>query len=112
MSAIAAHPAAHPVQAFEAVVAACRDEPGVIQAKMFGSPGLRVNGKVFACLVKGQLVVKLPQARVATLLAEGKAQRFDPGMGRLMKEWAAVDPGHNWIALAEEARAFVAASAA
>jgi hypothetical protein len=38
--------------------------PSVTQGVMFGSTGLKVKGKVFAMLVKGALVVKLPKARV------------------------------------------------
>ncbi|MBI3953749.1 MAG: hypothetical protein HY330_04490 [Chloroflexi bacterium] len=77
---------------------------------MFGSPGLKVEGKVFAVLVKGKLVVKLPKERVEALAASGDAEHFDPGMGRLMKEWAAVYPRaqDRWLSLALEARDFVA----
>jgi TfoX/Sxy family transcriptional regulator of competence genes len=38
---------------------------------MFGSPGLKVSGKVFSMLVKGRLVVKLPRQRVEAIIAEG-----------------------------------------
>lgn len=83
---------------------------GVTQSKMFGSPGLKVRGKVFAMLVKGKLVVKLPRDRVDGLVASGKGDYFDPGHGRLMKEWVAVGPPAKatWLALAKEAREFVA----
>ena len=76
---------------------------------MFGSPGLKIDGKVFAILWRGSLVVKLPVSRVDSLLAAGTATRFDPGMGRQMKEWVEIPPGpaKAWIALAEESRAFV-----
>ena len=83
---------------------------GTTRARMFGAPGLKVRGKVFACLVTGRLVVKLPRTRVDALVAAGEAERFDPGMGRLMKEWAAVPPRDDgaWLRLAAEARDFVA----
>ncbi len=77
--------------------------------KRFGSATLKVNGKVFAMLVKGKLVVKLPRARVEALLAAGLGTRFDPGHGRLMREWIAV-PGsadEEWLSLAAEAMDFV-----
>ncbi|MBI4234452.1 MAG: hypothetical protein HY686_08430 [Chloroflexi bacterium] len=79
---------------------------------MFGSPGLKVGGKFFACLVKGKLVVKLPKGRVDALAASGHGEHFDPGMGRLMKEWVAVAPlaEGDWLALATEARDFVASA--
>jgi len=94
---------------FDEVIAAHKGDDGVTQAKMFGSPGLRTDGKVFACLWKGNLVVKLPVARVESLVAAGKAGRFDPGMGRQMKEWVEIAPSHaaDWLPLAAESRAFV-----
>jgi TfoX/Sxy family transcriptional regulator of competence genes len=77
---------------------------------LFGSTGLKVNGKVFAMLVKGKLVVKLPNKRVEALMASGDGAPFDPGHGRLMKEWVAVGPQaeDTWLGLAKEAKDFVA----
>ncbi len=40
--------------------------------RRFGSDGLQVDGKLFAMLVGGALVVKLPRARVDALIAERK----------------------------------------
>lgn len=79
---------------------------------MFGSQGLKVGGKVFAILVKGKLVLKLPQKRVKALVASGDGEYFDPGHGRLMKEWMTVPPRGKgeWVSLAEEARNFVASN--
>jgi hypothetical protein len=53
--------------------------------------------------------VKLPKQRVDELIAAGTGTRFDPGHGRLMKEWVTVAPtrGEEWDALADEARRFV-----
>jgi TfoX/Sxy family transcriptional regulator of competence genes len=80
----------------------------VTAGKLFASAGLKVDGKIFAMIVKGRLVVKLPRARVDALLETGEAERFDPGHGRLMKEWAAyLGPDAKWAALVREARAFV-----
>ncbi len=78
--------------------------------KGFGSSALTVSGKIFAMLVTGRLVVKLPRQRVAALIAAGQGERFDPGHGRVMKEWLAVDPASDgeWVSLAKEAMAFVA----
>ena len=71
-------------------------------------PGLRTGGKIFAMLVQGRLVVKLPRERVDDLVAGGSAERFDPGRGRPMKEWASLDPAApEWEGLAAEARRFV-----
>jgi TfoX/Sxy family transcriptional regulator of competence genes len=44
----------------------------------FGSNALKVNGKIFAMLVRGSLVLKLPKARVEALIAED-AMRSVPG---------------------------------
>lgn len=41
--------------------------------------------------VKAKLVVKLPMRRVDDLLTSGKAQYFNPGHGRLMKQGAAIN---------------------
>ena len=54
---------------------------------------------------KGHFVVKLSEERVNALVAAGKGTRFDPGRGRLMKEWLAVADDHKvWVPLAREAR--------
>jgi TfoX/Sxy family transcriptional regulator of competence genes len=73
------------------------------------SQGLRIGGKIFAMLVNGELVVKLPKERVEELSASGLGHAFDPGHGRVMKEWISVptEAGRRWDALVEEAREFV-----
>ena len=91
---------------------------GVTGGTGFGTnEGLRVSGKVFAMLVRGELVVKLPKDRVDELVDAGAARRFDAGAarrfdagkGRPMKEWASVpaSASRRWKALVEEARVFV-----
>jgi hypothetical protein len=76
--------------------------------RSFGSNGLKVNGKLFALFTQGTLVVKLPKARVAALVEAGIGEPFDPGHGRLMKEWLTVrTPTASWIDLAREAHDFV-----
>ena len=70
-----------------------------------------MNGKLFAMLVRGSLVVKLPKARVDALVGEGRGTPFDPGHGRRMKEWVTVAPGAaDWVDLAREACRFVRAA--
>jgi TfoX/Sxy family transcriptional regulator of competence genes len=79
------------------------------QPRKFGSNGLKVDSKLFALFTQGTLVVKLPKERVAALVAKGDGKPFDPGHGRLMKEWlTVVSPKLSWSALAKEAHAFVA----
>jgi len=83
---------------------------GVTAGTGFGTnAGLRVSGKIFAMLVRGELVVKLPRERVDELVEAGAARRFDAGKGRPMKEWASVpsSASRRWKALVEEARTFV-----
>lgn len=99
-----------PARAFSAIKGAFAAEPNVVTARMFGSSGLKVNGRVFVMLVDELLVVKLPKDRVAALVAAGAAQAFDPGHGRVMREWVSVKEGRsNWLSLAREAHAFVSA---
>jgi TfoX/Sxy family transcriptional regulator of competence genes len=95
---------------FEAIAAKLLNDDAISRKKMFGSTGLSIGGKVFALLVKGKLVVKLPRQRVEALVLAEIGQPFDPGHGRLMKEWVAIEPaaGGEWLNLAQEARDFVA----
>jgi hypothetical protein len=101
-------------RSFARVTAAFADDPSVVRKRMFSSDNvLSVRGKIFAMLVRGALVVKLPRARAEALVASGKGQPFDPGHGRLMKEWVAVPSGASpWVPLAREAHAFVSAAPA
>jgi TfoX/Sxy family transcriptional regulator of competence genes len=78
--------------------------------RAFGSTSLKTGGKIFAMLVNGRLVLKLDRRRVDELVASGGGERFDPGHGRLMKEWLAIEPAASddvWRELATEAEAFV-----
>ena len=100
-----------PNERFAALAARFLEEPDVTEGTGFGKmTGLRRSGKIFAMLVEGRLVVKLPRERVDALVAAGVAERFDPGHGRVMKEWASVTPdaSEEWDGLAGEAFAFVA----
>jgi TfoX/Sxy family transcriptional regulator of competence genes len=91
------------------VIEAFARDRRVTSGKMMASLGLRVGGKIFAMLVRGDLVVKLPRERVDALIAAGRGHAFDPRRdGRLMKEWLVFqgdDP--PWLDLAREAYAFV-----
>lgn len=77
--------------------------------KGFGSDALKVKDKIFAMISsKGEFVVKLPKKRVDALVENGKGERFDPGHGRLMKEWVVIGPEKSdWVIFAKEACAFV-----
>ena len=78
--------------AFAVIAEAFRGDEKISLARMFGSEGLKINGKVFIMLVKGDLVAKLPKERVTALISARVGEHFDPGHGRLMKEWVAVEP--------------------
>lgn len=73
----------------------------------FGSSALKVDGKIFAMLVGGRLVVKLPRRRVEELIAAGDGEPFHSGQGRPMREWLTIDPSADWPLVASEALAFV-----
>jgi hypothetical protein len=104
-----------PVQkTFAAVARTLECEEGVTlgaQRKQgFGSTALQVNGKIFSMVSSsGALVVKLPTQRVEELEVGGVGVKFNPGHGRLMKEWFSLNPESIALypALAFEALQFV-----
>ena len=61
---------------------------------------------------RGEFVVKLPRSRVDELVAKGEGERYDPGHGRIMRQWLALRPESSldWTSLAQEARDFVGSS--
>ena len=82
----------------------------VTEGTGFGSSGqLKVGGRIFAMLVRGELVLKLPRARVDELVDSGHGTRFDAGKGTPMREWFVLSPASSkrWLPLAQEAMAFV-----
>ena len=101
-----------PEERFDALVGEFVGTPGVTPpggGAGFGSTALRFHNKIFAMLVRGRLVVKLPRARVDALVAAGDGIRFDANKGTPMKEWLSLDPasGLAWQPLAREALGFV-----
>jgi hypothetical protein len=85
------------------------DHPEVTPGKMFGMACLKRGGKVVAGEWKdGGLTVKLtdPSAREEALAIEGVVL-FDPGMGRVMREWVLVPAAQSgrWRELVEQALA-------
>jgi len=77
---------------------------------MMGLPCLRVNGSFFASSDRrtGNLLVKLPEARVSALVRAGRAEPFAPA-GRTFRQWAAIPDqrARTWRALLDEALAYV-----
>jgi hypothetical protein len=95
--------------AFSVIADDLLNEPDIEEGTGFGkNPGLRIGAGIFAMLVRDELVVKLPAARCAELIAAGGARPFEVG-ARRMREWVSVahDAGREWGALAREALAFV-----
>ena len=64
---------------------------------------------MFAFSSKDNLIIKLPEKRVDELVSSGAGTRYDPGRGKVQKEWLAAKPTHSaWLRLAREAMKFVA----
>ena len=86
---------------------------GVTRSTMMGLPCLRVRGKFFAAFDRssGDLLIRVPAARVDQLIASGVGGAVAPA-GRRFREWAAIPPEAvaDWPAYLGEAYTFVAAS--
>lgn len=107
-------PPMSPDARYAALVARFAGEVGVTHtdsgSRSFGAGALKANGKIFAMLVNGALVLKLPKQRVDGLVASARGTRFDANKGKPMKEWIVLAASHSdaeWLELAREAKAFV-----
>ena len=104
-----------PEDAFDDVRLDCAAEEGVSEGRMFQSEGLTYHGKFFAAIrPDGEtMLIKLPEARVAELVADGTGLPFTAGERGPMREWVLVPPAalDQWSALAAEALAFAQANA-
>ena len=103
------------IQRFEDVVDGLVGSPGVTPPRGgsgFGRSALRWENKIFAMLVRGRLVLKLPASRVDALVDGGDGVHFDANKGTPMKEWFSLDPGSGlaWLPLAQEALDFARSS--
>lgn len=101
---------------FAGLVERCLALPGVTPPAGgggFGRSALRVNRRIFAMLVRGRLVLKLPAERVAELIVNGDGAAFDANKGMPMREWVALDPATrlDWFDLASEAWRYGSGSA-
>lgn len=80
----------------------------------FGAGALKVDGHIFAMVSsRGELVFKLPAARVAALVAAGLGTHYTAGRRRALVEWIVIErpsPKRS-LALAREAWTFVAEQA-
>lgn len=97
---------------FETLVDEFVSRPGVTppgSTGRFGSHALKVDGSIFAMVVRGALVLKLPRDRVTELITAGEGGPFDANKGTPMREWVSVRDTDldNWRTLADEAYRFV-----
>jgi hypothetical protein len=69
---------------------------------------LKIRKKMFAMFNKGNFVLKLPKERVEELLETGEGLPYDPGNGRIMKEWIIIpeEISKKWIDYTSEAKQF------
>ena len=109
--------AATPEERYEDLVAELLGAEGVSPPRGgggFGRSALRFQGRIFAMLVRGRLVVKLPAVRVGELIDAGDGVAFDANKGTPMKEWLSLDPGSGqaWLPLTREALEFARRPAA
>jgi hypothetical protein len=86
---------------------------GVERGTMMGFPCLRAGGAFFASCDhgSGDLIVKLPEARVQELIGSGLGKPFAPA-GRVFRQWVLVAHRDTvrWRALVTEAQSFVEAA--
>jgi hypothetical protein len=88
------------------------DRPGVAYGRIWHNDGLTVHSKIFAMVVRGQLVVKVPAEQAAELCGSGAGVAFEPRPGRPMREWVCVDPPsgrageRRWRQLIDDAYAY------
>jgi len=94
---------------FEKIATEYSKEPNVKRGRLFSSENvLSVNGKIFAMIYKGKLVVKLPADRTQELVTQRVGVNWGPSPNRVMKEWIAIESEKaSWPQLAREAYTFV-----
>ena len=92
---------------WEELVAETTTRYSLHESTMFGMPCLkRESGKVVAGHWKdGGLTVKLTDEAQREAALTAGAEPFDPGMGRVMKEWVLVPASHSddWLRPVEQA---------
>lgn len=99
---------------YEKIASHVTDGQEVVSSQMFGMPTLKVRGKAFAGLHRDVMAFKLAPDELAGANLLAGAGPFDPsGMGRAMGGWVqvGVEGREHWKRLAEQALAFVSATA-
>lgn len=69
---------------------------------------LKIKRKMFVFLNKENITVKLPKKRVSELLESGEGLPYDPGSGKIMKEWVTIplESSDKWTAFVKEGMKF------
>ena len=69
---------------------------------------LKIRTKMFVFAKGKNIVLKLPKERVSELLNSGEGLPYDPGNGKIMKEWVIIPPelSKKWVSLTVEAMKF------
>lgn len=88
------------------------DDPDVQLGRIFGSPCLKVRGKVFLIVHADDVTFKLPPDAHAQAMGLPGAVRANPSGRRVLREWVTVPDAHagHFPALAQAAAAFVGTS--
>ena len=62
---------------------------------------LKIRKKMFAMFNKERFILKLPQSRVTELINSEQGLPYDPGNGKIMKEWVIIPEKleDKWISL-------------
>ncbi len=69
---------------------------------------LKINRKMFAMWSHETFVLKMPKERVSELLESKVGLPYDPGNGKIMKEWVIIPEKHinEWIDFTKKAKEF------
>ncbi len=99
---------------YDVIAAGITDGHEIVASQMFGMPVLKVRGKAFAGLHKGEnMTFKLPPAELKRAQGLPGGGPFEPMEGRTMGGWAQVSTAseEEWRTLAERALAYVSSIA-
>ena len=96
-----------PTSRFDEIAGGYAARPGVSYGQIWHNDGLKVNGKIFAMMVRGALVVKVPAAQARTLVETGTGEPFEPRPGRAMREWVVLGDDADWASLVADAFGYV-----
>lgn len=76
--------------------------PGVCAGKMFGLPGYYIEGKLFACVYREGVGIKVPANLAASLLERENVIPFQPFEKSKMLEWVQINHDQPGDYLADE----------